>query len=88
MAKHMGPLVEKVIGQVAQAPKYQSIPSNLAKAELIRNILPSLREQARAQAYSEDQTAEIRLKLKRLPQRQRALIEEIAKQRGHELNLP
>jgi hypothetical protein len=88
MAKHLGPLVENVLGAVVQSKKYQSITDNFAKAELVRQTLPKLRDLARAQAYAEDKTAQIRLKYSRLPRRQRALIESVLQSRGQELRLP
>jgi hypothetical protein len=88
MAKNLGPLVENVLGRVVQSPKYQAITNNFAKAEVIRQIMPELRELARGQAYAEDKGAELRLKYQRLPRRQRALIESILKEQGRELNLP
>lgn len=88
MAKNLGPLVENILSKVVQAPKYQSLTNNFAKAEIIRNILPELRDIARAQSYMQDKTAEIRLKYQRLPRRQRALIESILQEKGQEGLLP
>lgn len=88
MAKHMGPLVEKVLSPIVQAPKYQSIPSNQAKAVLVSKTLEEIRKLARAQAHVEDATAKVRMKYSRLPRRQRALIESVLEDQGKELTLP
>jgi hypothetical protein len=87
MAKHLGPLVESQLGAIVQTPGFQKM-DNFARAEVIRQVLPKLRDQARAAAYLEDQGSKLRLKYKRLPRRQRALIESILEGQGKEINLP
>lgn len=75
IAKHMGPLVERLVGQLVTSPAYGRLSDN-AKAELLRRYLTNIRAMARQQAQAEDPRLFARLMLERRPIRERRLLQE------------
>lgn len=86
VAKEMGPIFEKVMVPLVQSPRYLAIKSNKAKAAVLSKIIPAIRRAALDKAIKDDPTGYLRSRYQRLPQRERALIEEYAGEHG--LKLP
>jgi hypothetical protein len=74
-AKYMGPLVEKVVGQIVTGSGWQD-RSDAEKAVILQGVLKRLRQNAFAQARGEAPELFGRLKYEGMPKRQRALLEE------------
>jgi hypothetical protein len=74
-AKYMGPLVEKVIGQIATASSWQD-RTDAEKGIILQGVLRRLRQSAISQARAEAPELFGRLKYEDRPKRQRALLEE------------
>ncbi|HXG15042.1 MAG TPA: hypothetical protein VNK50_02285, partial [Calidithermus sp.] len=76
IAQKMGPIAERLLGRVVQAPGFQRLPDSV-KAETLRQGLARVRQAARQQAEAADPRLFQRLRLERLPRRQRAVLEEL-----------
>jgi hypothetical protein len=75
VAKYLGPLVERTIGQIATGSGWQD-RSDAEKGVILQGVLRRLRQSAIAQARGEAPELFGRLKYEDRPKRQRALIEE------------
>lgn len=75
ISKHMGKLVENVVGKFVQQPGYQRL-SNAQQGEMIRQMLNRVRAVARRQAISENPQLFLDIKQKRQPRRKRRALEE------------
>jgi hypothetical protein len=87
-APEWGPIFERVMVPLVNSPKYQAIESNKVKAEIISKVLPAIRQPAIAQAIKDDPAGAIRSRYDKLSKRERAVIEELLKERGTPPQLP
>jgi hypothetical protein len=76
IAQKMGPIAERLLGRVVEAPGFQRLPDSV-KAEALRQGLARVRQAARQQAEAENPRLFQQLRLQRLPRRQRAVLEEL-----------
>jgi hypothetical protein len=76
VAKHMGPIAEQLLGRLVQAPGFQGHP-DAVKGAVLRRGLGAARQRAFAAARQEAPRLFQRLRLERLPRRERAVLEEL-----------
>lgn len=76
VAKHMGPIAEHLLGRVVQTPGFQR-QSDAVKGEVLRRSLSAARQRAFTAARQEAPRLFQRIRLERLPGRQREVLEEI-----------
>ncbi len=81
LTRHMGPLVEKVVGKVVQSPEYQGL-TNKQKSFVVSRLLTAIRGTAIKQTQVTDTAIAVRRIYERIPKRQRLMIEEMLRKGG------
>ena len=75
ITQNMGPMVEKVLIPLVESPGYSQV-TDAQKGEMIRRVLSVLRHSAVQQAVAQSPKLFFDLKMRGMPKRQRAMIEE------------
>jgi hypothetical protein len=65
---------------LVKSPRYQAIPSNKVKAEVVSQVIPSTRQVAVAQAIKDDPRDAFRARYDRVSKRERVVIGEWSRQ--------